>query len=108
MSVMRGEETLVSVMPRPLVAGEDGYRLLIVSPIPVFKLYGCFTSLDLWVRDLEAQADTVKSLCLLAPAASTPSRNSRPIPEGIRIVTWDQIEEAGLADALARVCDVIQ
>src|SRR5438552_18929098 len=88
--------------PTPATAGKKPrYRLLIVSPIPICRTGDQCTTLDLWVRDLEAQIKPVQSLCIVAPGGFRPATNSRRIPGTAKTVLWDHVFAAAQADALA-------
>ncbi|MES1207901.1 MAG: glycosyltransferase, partial [Pseudomonadota bacterium] len=67
-----------------------------------------FRTLDLWVRDLAAQARVVERLCLLAPGGRAASPADLPVPEGIRVLTHADVAAAGGIDALVREHDVVQ
>ena len=47
------------------------YKILIVSAIPVYKKSGAFYTLDLWLKDLNAQLKVISELCLVCPVVST-------------------------------------
>ena len=70
---------------------QQAYRLLIVSPIPVCLDNGSYQSLDLWVKDLEANLAYVSSLAILAPRASQPTEASRSISPHIKVIFQDQV-----------------
>ena len=65
------------------------YKLLIVSAIPVYKIHGAYYTLDLWLKDLDAQLKVVSELCLVCPVLSRQTileSDLRPTPSSIRIV----------------------
>ena len=70
---------------------QQAYRLLIVSPIPVSLDNGNYQSLDLWVKDLEANLAYVSSLAILAPRASQPIEASQSISPHIKVIFQDQV-----------------
>lgn len=82
-------------------------RLLIVSPIAVARVAEGWESLDLWVRDLEAQREVVGSLGLVAPQGSRAGTTAR-LPEDVRVVPVESLASAASLDALLADFDVVQ
>ena len=86
---------------------DDPYRLLIVTPIPVQRDDKGYSTLDLWVRDLEAQRQIVASLCVVAPLGVAEG-SLRKIPDGITIVPADSVVSPAQIGELVSQYDVIQ
>lgn len=88
---------------------DRSYRIVLLSPIPAFQHEGMFTTLDLWVRDLAAQA-IVSDVDLICPVRmgepETPQFNS-PIGREIRVHDYGKLGSEDL-HALLRSADVVQ
>lgn len=87
-----------------------GYRLGILSPIPVVQVGGPFRTLDLWARDLDAQVHQVKGLRLFCPSVDAPPRGwtgLAPVPPEIELVDIRLLRGSGLSAAIAG-CHVLQ
>jgi glycosyltransferase involved in cell wall biosynthesis len=87
---------------------ESRYRLLIVTTIPVVREGDGYSSLDLWVRDLEAQREVVSELCVVAPLATEHRQPRKRIPADIRILTEGSVRGRLAVDEAVRGYDVIQ
>jgi len=86
------------------------YALCLLSPIPVVKNGDVFQTLDLWVRDLEAQLSHTSRLKLLCPLLQSPPNSwgaLDSLPTGIEVVPLDELRGAGISAAIA-ACDVVQ
>ncbi len=86
------------------------YRLALLSTIAVVKHGDGYRSLDLWVRDLEAQLRVVSELVLFAPViARAPAQwgEAVALPAQVRVVDSSTRDAASLADELSR-CEVAQ
>jgi glycosyltransferase involved in cell wall biosynthesis len=84
------------------------FRLLIVTPIPVYRELGYFHSSELWVRDIEAQAKVVERICIVAPLGSSLPPNLRMIPPHIVVELYDAVQSQAQAEELVRKYDVVQ
>ena len=84
------------------------YRLALLSEIALVELEGRLWTLDLWVKDLQAQADVVRAVTLFSPVlAEAPAGWALlPVPEGIRTVRLPAT--AATIAAEVQACDVVQ
>jgi hypothetical protein len=83
------------------------YSLLIVSPVPVSFGNGQYQSIDLWVKDLEANLDFVSNIAIIAPQASEPLESSRQIPSAIKVIFQDQVSSESSLENLIKQYDVV-
>ena len=84
------------------------YRLALLSEIPLVELKGRLWTLDLWVKDLQAQADVVRGVTLLSPVLDKAPAGWAllPLPEGIATVRLPATRAA--IAAAVQACDVVQ
>ncbi len=84
------------------------YRLALLSEIPVVVRDGAYWTLDLWAKDLAAQARCVASVTLICPVARQADAGTvlLALPDDVRIVDLASGDEA-LAAAMDGV-DVVQ
>jgi glycosyltransferase involved in cell wall biosynthesis len=84
------------------------YRLALLSEIPLVEREGRLWTIDLWVKDLQAQAAAVRSVTLFSPVlASVPVGWAvLPLPESIKAVRLPTARESIAAEVAA--CDVVQ
>ena len=86
------------------------YRLALLSAIPLVPQGAGFASLDLWVRDLQAQVGCTPQVTLFSPVQPQPPADwpgMQALPDGIRVVDTQRLSDADLQQAL-RACDVVQ
>ncbi len=64
------------------------YRLGLLSEIPVVERHGQYWALDLWVKDLQAQAACVQSVTLFCPVTALPTADTvlLPLPDAVKVV----------------------
>ena len=77
-------------------------RVLVCSPIPVVRIGSAWHTLDLWARDINAQAD-IANITLRCAVVVTTSDALAPLAPGIAVVTDDD----RLADVISQT-DFIQ
>jgi len=85
------------------------YRLGLLSEIQLVRRNGTYWTLDLWVKDLEAQVEAIDALTLFSPIVDVLPASwgaTLPLPAGIRVVDLDSDRRA-LGEAVAQV-DVVQ
>ncbi len=84
------------------------YRLALLSEIPLVEREGRLWTLDLWVKDLQAQADVVRAVTLISPVLrdAPPGWALLPVPEGIKTVRLPATTATIAAEV--RACDVVQ
>lgn len=84
------------------------YRLALLSEIPLTERDGRLWTIDLWVKDLQAQAAAVRSVTLFSPVMPEPPAGSMllPLPENIKAVRLPAARKAIEAEVAA--CDVVQ
>jgi glycosyltransferase involved in cell wall biosynthesis len=93
-------------MARPL-ENRMTYRLALLSEISLIERDGQFWTLDLWVKDLQAQRDAVKSMTLFSPVVGkAPAEWALlPVPGSIKVMglpsaTVAVTQELGTADVV--------
>jgi len=87
------------------------YKLLIVSAIPVYKINEAYYTLDLWLKDLDAQLRVISELCLVCPVLSTQKildPDLRLVPSSIRIVNKKILNTKVDYQELVHLYDVTQ
>jgi glycosyltransferase involved in cell wall biosynthesis len=84
------------------------YRLALLSEIPLVKREGGFWTIDLWVKDLQAQVDAVDAVTLFSPVLATAPADWAllPLPSTIKAVPLPA-SASTLATEVA-ACDVVQ
>jgi glycosyltransferase involved in cell wall biosynthesis len=85
------------------------YQLGLLSEIHLVRRDGAYWSLDLWVKDLEAQVGVIDALTLFSPIVDAPPASwgaILPLPACVRVVDLASREQE-LGDAVATV-DVVQ
>ena len=81
------------------------YNILILSPIAIFEANGVFFAMDLWARDLEAQA-RVAGVDLLCPVAKSAAQGTALDP-AVRVHSSDAVTDNELIRLVSNV-DVVQ
>lgn len=84
-----------------------GYRLLIVSPIPVYSDNNQYHTLDLWVEDLKANLKYVESIGVICPRANVKSDSTKVLPKSIQIIFQDEAIDQHFLNELIKNYDVI-
>ena len=56
------------------------YRLALLSEIPLVEREGRFWTVDLWVKDLQAQVDAVRGVTLFSPVLATAPADRFNVP----------------------------
>ena len=84
------------------------YRLGLMSEIPVFERQGRLFAMDLWVKDLQAQANAVRTVTLFCPISHLRDAQSDllPLPDALKVVD-SSADVATLKAAIAQL-DVVQ
>jgi hypothetical protein len=84
------------------------YRLLLLSPIPVFDQDGVFYAFDLWTRELAKQVEVAK-LCLVCPVKGQDKGQqiTEQIDQRVRVQSYELLDEISL-DAFVSESDVVQ
>src|SRR5688572_25582905 len=83
------------------------YRIVILSSIPVHKCDEKYFSVDLWARDLEAQAGVAR-VDLICPVSDAISKGSlTEIDSHIRVHSYADLTEPLLQEIILRA-DVVQ
>ena len=72
------------------------YIGVVVSPIPVHCENGCLVTLDLWARDINAQADLM-SIFLFCPAGLLEKTSFAPLNKKINVIHNDDISALEMA-----------
>jgi len=86
------------------------YRLALLSAVPLIRGEYCYRSLDLWVRDLEAQIGVVSELVLFAPVDAANGANVghvAAVPAELLVAHLNRLDAAMLRRDLAGG-DVVQ
>ena len=85
------------------------FTLLIISPLSVMTENGrTYTTIDLWARDLAAQKQVAKRVCVVCPLGDPSEGHYVPVPDGVQIVTYDQVSTKDQLRALVSRYDVVQ
>lgn len=84
------------------------YRLALLSEIPLVEREGRFWTIDLWVKDLQAQVDAVDGVTLFSPVLGTAPADWAllPLPPTIKAVPLPA--SASTIAAEVGACDVVQ
>ena len=84
------------------------YQLGLLSDIPLIELEGRHWTLDLWVKDLQAQVGAVRGVTLFCPVLATapPEWALLPLPAGVTVVALPSAP--GLIAARLAEVDVVQ
>jgi len=84
------------------------YRLALLSEIPLVEREGRFWTIDLWVKDLQAQVDAVRGVTLFAPVLDKAPADWAllPLPSTIQAVPLPA--SASTIAAAVGACDVVQ
>ena len=84
------------------------YRLALLSEIPLVQREGRFWTIDLWVKDLQAQVDAVRAVTLFSPVLDKAPADWAllPLPPTIKAVPLPASASAIAAEVGA--CDVVQ
>jgi glycosyltransferase involved in cell wall biosynthesis len=77
------DATTIAGDQRDIATGEDG--MLLVSPIPVVRLEGGWHTLDLWARDVNAQAALIP-ITLICPVAGVSTESTAPLRRSIKVL----------------------
>lgn len=100
--------TVQAVAPMTLRAAMS-YRLPCYTTIPASLVGGRYLVLDLWARDLEAQARVASHLRLLSPARDrSTGAGLAALPAGISVTAAPRSLDLTAARLLVRNADVVQ
>lgn len=85
----------------------SSYSLLIVSQIPVQKINDVFYSLDLWCKDINTNAKSIKKLGLLCPISKVDTSLER-VDTDIIIYSFERAVTLTMIDSVIQEYDVVQ